>query len=195
MGWGKLITEKYESHLRNEKKPSTLCSKIAVLHPNLQYMRQSIMIVQSSPAALKKILSKYFPLYPPYIGAKIFDQIWYHYDSANQDLVPKKAQKQPIFGVVKLDAQHFKNRHFNLVTFGTGTYFAQWTASYLSSRPNTDTIDHKDPGLSKSGFIFWISLLIWKYLKIYWSSGATMDNFNIYHNVFQAVQNSLKSAV
>ena len=28
-----------------------------------------------------------------------------HYDSANQDLVPKKFPKQPIFGVGKLDAQ------------------------------------------------------------------------------------------
>ena len=29
-----------------------------------------------------------------------------------------------------LAKKHFENRHFNLATFGTGTYIAQWTASY-----------------------------------------------------------------
>ena len=29
--------------------------------------------------------------------------------------------------------KNLKNRHFNLVTFGTGTYIAQWTASYRHS--------------------------------------------------------------
>ena len=32
-----------------------------------------------------------------------------------------------------LAKKHFRNRHFNLVTFGTGTYIAQWTASYADN--------------------------------------------------------------
>ena len=67
--------------------------------------------VQSSPAVqIFSILTPpiLVPKYPYWRGLSngmLFDQIWYHYGRANQDLVPKKAQKQPIFGVVKLDAQ------------------------------------------------------------------------------------------
>ena len=80
-------------------------------------MRGSTQREALATRSIEKNLELTFPIVTPPIlvpkwpywwglsnGAS-FDQIWYYYDGANKDLVPKKARKQQIFGVVKLDTQ------------------------------------------------------------------------------------------
>ena len=51
------------------------------------------------------ILMPKWPYWWGFLNGTPFEQIWYYYDGANKDLVPKKAKKHQIFGVVKLDTQ------------------------------------------------------------------------------------------
>ena len=68
-------------------------------------MKQYTQWCTKESRSVEKNLEQTFSIVTPNIGAMSSDQIWYHYDSANQDLAPKKAQKEPVFGVVKFDTQ------------------------------------------------------------------------------------------
>ena len=57
------------------------------------------------PIVTNCILVPKWPYWGGLSNGTSFDQIWYYYDGGNKDLVPKKAKKQSIFGVVKLDTQ------------------------------------------------------------------------------------------